>query len=368
MIVIFDRRVMTMKAHRHEHRPPVDLRPSDGAGADAPQGDAFQPSRPADVVPLDSHVWLHLSPREQCLYRGDRRTPLTPRAFALLMYLVERPNDVVAPQELLRSAWPGRVVEDGQVKQFICALRALLRDDPAAPRFIETVRGCGYRYLGGIGIRHGACGAIADSANGAATTASGDGAGALAGLGEGRRVLCIIQADPARAERWLKEQSASQHLSGGWWTLHARGAEICRDEAYSPFLDGLDTLCVGPDETFFVAALRRWAPTWALQLPWRFSSAEIEAMQPLCAAGAEGRSRREFARLLEAMAARRPLVLRVDDLHQIDAASRRLLDYLLMQPLPARLCILVTTPSREDADQLERAAMRFSAYSVLRPV
>jgi predicted ATPase len=68
------------------------------------------------------------------------------------------------------------------------------------------------------------------------------------------------------------------------------------------------------------------------------------------------------------MAARRPLVVRVDDLRQADAASRRLLDYLLMQPLPARLCILVTTPSREDADQLERAAMRFSAYSVLRPV
>ena len=90
-------------------------------------------------------------------------------------------------------------------------------------------------------------------------------------------------------------------------------------------------------------------------------------MQLLSVPGAEGRSRREFARVLEALAARRPLVLRVDDLHEADAALRRLLDYLLMQPLPARLCILVATPSREDADQLEWAAMRFSAYSVLRP-
>lgn len=336
----------------------------DGAGVEPPLRWIREPSA-AQTAGTDTKAWLQLSAREQCLYRGGRRIVLTPRAFALLMHLVERPYELASTRDLLRSAWPGAVVEAGQVKQFVHLLRTLLGDDPAAPHFIETVRGRGYRYLGGIALLADGPPAAGRAVAAPEAASRADRSMALAALGEGQRVLCIVEPDPADADGWLAQQLAVPMLAS--WTLHARCAEVCRDEPYSPLLDALDALCAAVDDSFVIAAMQRFAPTWALQLPWRFSSAEIDAMRPLGAADVEGRWRREFARLVESLAAHRPLMLRLDDLHQADATSRRLLDYLLMQPMPARLCVLVTTRSEEQADELQRVATRFSIYRVLRP-
>lgn len=71
---------------------------------------------------------------------------LTPREFDLLTVLVEDVGQVVRTPELVRRAWQMRdesAVEN--VKPYIHYLRKKIEADPAAPRWIQTVRGVGYR-------------------------------------------------------------------------------------------------------------------------------------------------------------------------------------------------------------------------------
>jgi TolB-like protein/DNA-binding winged helix-turn-helix (wHTH) protein/Tfp pilus assembly protein PilF len=110
---------------------------------------------------MDRVVWggapsiaaLHLDVGNECLWWGAQRIALTPKAYAILRYLVEHRDQLVTKESLLGAAWPDACVEEGQVKQFVAELRRILHDDPKAPRFIETVHGRGYRLIGDIGLR-----------------------------------------------------------------------------------------------------------------------------------------------------------------------------------------------------------------------
>src|SRR5258705_13121302 len=72
---------------------------------------------------------------------------LTPKAFAVLRRLVEDSGHVVAKEELLRAGWGKTHVSDGVLKVIILEIRRALDDDPAAPRFIETVPRRGYPFV-----------------------------------------------------------------------------------------------------------------------------------------------------------------------------------------------------------------------------
>ena len=78
---------------------------------------------------------------------GDR-IDLTALEFNLLAALVREPGIVVSRTSLLEQAWgPGYVADDHLVDVHVANVRRKLGDDPAKPRFIETVRGVGYRAL-----------------------------------------------------------------------------------------------------------------------------------------------------------------------------------------------------------------------------
>lgn len=71
---------------------------------------------------------------------------LTAREFDLLAVMMAEPGVVFSRQRLLESVWGfSDFVEGRGVDVHVRHLRAKLRDDAAAPRFIETVRGVGYR-------------------------------------------------------------------------------------------------------------------------------------------------------------------------------------------------------------------------------
>lgn len=63
---------------------------------------------------------------------------------------MRNPQRIVSHDEALEQVWPDVHVSAGMVKEYVHDLRQILDDDPARPRFIETVRGRGYRFLGGI--------------------------------------------------------------------------------------------------------------------------------------------------------------------------------------------------------------------------
>jgi len=88
----------------------------------------------------------------QCLWRradgaNEQRILLTPKAFAMLRYLLERSGRLVTQDELLEALWPETYVQPEVLKSHIRDIRSALGDDPKNARFIETLPRRGYRFI-----------------------------------------------------------------------------------------------------------------------------------------------------------------------------------------------------------------------------
>ncbi|MBA3832805.1 MAG: winged helix-turn-helix domain-containing protein [Chthoniobacterales bacterium] len=73
--------------------------------------------------------------------------PLRPRVFDTLLHLVEHSGKVLEKEELMAAIWPDQIVEENNLSQNISVLRRALGDNSAAPSYIMTVSGRGYRFL-----------------------------------------------------------------------------------------------------------------------------------------------------------------------------------------------------------------------------
>ncbi len=81
----------------------------------------------------------------------EQELALTPKAVALLEYLMTRPDELMTRDRLLDAVWgwdypTGTRTVDTRVAE----LRRALSDDPANPCYIETVSGQGYRFVGQV--------------------------------------------------------------------------------------------------------------------------------------------------------------------------------------------------------------------------
>jgi two-component system, OmpR family, alkaline phosphatase synthesis response regulator PhoP len=77
--------------------------------------------------------------------RDGTPVDLTAREFALLAMLAEEPGRVFTRAQILERIWDSEFYDDHVVEVHIGNLRHKLEDDPARPRYVETVRGVGYR-------------------------------------------------------------------------------------------------------------------------------------------------------------------------------------------------------------------------------
>src|SRR5215469_11758582 len=84
------------------------------------------------------------------LLREGAPVRLGRRAVAVLRTLVERPGALVSKEALIESAWSGRPVEESNLTVQIATLRRVLGEAPGADRWIETMAGRGYRFIGPI--------------------------------------------------------------------------------------------------------------------------------------------------------------------------------------------------------------------------
>jgi DNA-binding winged helix-turn-helix (wHTH) protein len=84
--------------------------------------------------------------RELCGPSGP--IPLSPKAFAGLLALLERRPDAVSREDLQDRLWPKTYVADTSLRRVMAELRGALGDDERRPRFIRNVRGFGYAFCG----------------------------------------------------------------------------------------------------------------------------------------------------------------------------------------------------------------------------
>lgn len=98
---------------------------------------------------------------DERLWRGDQRVQIGNKAFQLLRLFVSNPNHLLTKDHILDAIWGDVSVSEGLIKEYVHDLRLALGDDPKQPRFIETVHGRGYRFLGGVEEGPGPAGAEA---------------------------------------------------------------------------------------------------------------------------------------------------------------------------------------------------------------
>jgi two-component system KDP operon response regulator KdpE len=79
---------------------------------------------------------------------GDTEVALTRKEYAVLAQLARHPGRVITQQQLLKDVWGPTHVEDTHYLRIVVGhLRQKLGDDPAAPRYIVTEAGVGYRLV-----------------------------------------------------------------------------------------------------------------------------------------------------------------------------------------------------------------------------
>jgi two-component system OmpR family response regulator len=80
---------------------------------------------------------------------GEKKYSLTTLEMQLLKYFIEHEGEVLSRNKILTEVWDqSSDVTTRTIDNFVLRLRKILEPDPARPRYIVSVRGTGYRFLG----------------------------------------------------------------------------------------------------------------------------------------------------------------------------------------------------------------------------
>ena len=88
-----------------------------------------------------------LCPDERFLLRCGARVDLRGKDFDVLVCLVRKQKRLVTYNQLINEVWNGAFVEEGNITTNISKIRKALGDDPRKPKYIESIKRYGYRFL-----------------------------------------------------------------------------------------------------------------------------------------------------------------------------------------------------------------------------
>jgi DNA-binding winged helix-turn-helix (wHTH) protein/tetratricopeptide (TPR) repeat protein len=88
------------------------------------------------------------------LRRSGRRVKLEKKPMELLIFLVGRREQLVSRREIVTKLWRSHLFIDSEsnINNIVRKIRTALGDDSARPRFLETVVGKGYRFIGPVRV------------------------------------------------------------------------------------------------------------------------------------------------------------------------------------------------------------------------
>jgi predicted ATPase/DNA-binding winged helix-turn-helix (wHTH) protein len=342
-----------------------------------------------------------LNPQRYELRYAGKLVKLEPQVFNVLAYLIQHRERVVTKEELLAQLWPGRFVTEATLTSRLTAARRAIGDRGREQRLIQTLHGRGYRFIAEVeehpaetgdrlpqpplppahdpsaqGTRHAPVepplhqsyrplGQVSPGGTAAAHAADASPHAAT----PSRAIQAVgREAELAQLHRWLRQALAGtrqvvfvtgeaglgkttlieaflQELDGYGALWIGRGQCIEHygvGEAYLPVLEALGQLCKEPGGREVVSLLVKQAPTWMVQMPWLVTGAELETLQRRVMGATQERMLREMAEALAVVAATRPLVLVLEDLHWSDPSTLDLIAWLARRPDPARLLVLGT--------------------------
>ena len=283
----------------------------------------------------------------QCLWRGDQRVAITPKAFDVLRYLVEHPGRLVTQEELLEALWPKTYVNQEVVKKYILAIRKALEDRRRHPVFIETLPRRGYQFVAQVveeAVAASTPSGVPESVLVGRDRALANLEGILDNALRGQRQIVFVSGEPGIGKTALVD--AFLRRAAGLSNVRiARGQCVegfGGKEAYYPMLDALGQLTRDRHGAPVVQTLVARAPTWLIQFPSLVKAAQREALQREILGATRERMLREICEALESLTAADPLILVLEDLHWVDLSTLDLISALARRRDAAKLAVVAT--------------------------
>jgi DNA-binding winged helix-turn-helix (wHTH) protein/tetratricopeptide (TPR) repeat protein len=291
---------------------------------------------------------FRLDPVNQCLWRGENRVPLTPKAFDMLRYLVEHPGRLVTQDEILEALWPDTYVNPEIIKKYILEIRKGLGDRHDKPEFIETFPKRGYQFV--AAVSDDVVVGSPDLATGTTKkmvgrdTAMAELHNSLRRALRGQRQIIFVTGEAGIGKTTLVD-AFHQQAARNQTLRVARGQCVegfGGKEAYYPMLESLGQLTRSPDGNPIVQTLAKLAPTWLIQFPSLVKAEHREALQREILGATRERMVREICEALECAASEAPLALIFEDLHWADPSTLDLISALARRREAAKLLLLCT--------------------------
>ena len=311
----------------------------------------------------------------QCLWRLDpaqaaTRIDLPPKTFAVLRHLVEHAQQLMSFYALLEAVWPDVHVQPEVLKGHVAAIRRALGDDASQPRYVETHRGHGYRFIAPVGnlAVGGESGFFARRAERFVGRAPQLDAllAAHRRAEAGSRQIVFVTGEAGIGKTALVDEflaAASQgdtRVMGGGCVEGYGGTE-----PYYPVLEALGRLCRGAGGEQVKTALVSIAPTWAILMPSCVPADILDSLLARTLGAGRERMMREICDLLQTLARERPLLLVLDDLHWADFSTIDMLSALAQLEGPLRLMIVAVYRS-DDASSVRHPVMKLNHTLLLR--
>src|SRR5262245_36405223 len=271
------------------------------------------------------------------LRRGAVPIALQPKALDLLVLLIRHRERVVGKNEILSAVWAHEHVTESSLTTCVNVLRRALGDCAAKPRMVRAVRGRGYQFVAAAQWSAAGETAVSERPPGA-VGAVGRAGSPLAGRetemallataidevtrGTGRRVM--IEGEAGSGKGRLTQEAERLVRPRGWAATSGCAHESSGAPAFWPWISALRSLVWrgGDAET-----ASRTAPAAGDSLD---GFLRLVGGEPASLDGAQARFRLfdAVARYLFGVAATRPLLLVLEDLHWADRSTILLLEFL----------------------------------------
>lgn len=344
---------------RSRHSTPTSLSPDEGGSLVSIQVD-WDPARSGGTLTsasvsrglrhrgTDVRLFgpFRLDVGDERLWKDGTELKLRRKPFAILKYLAMHPRRLVTQEELVEAVWGKVAMSASLLRTNIAELRRVLGHGD-----IETVAGRGYRFLLDVETEEPASNQLGHATTPPIATklvGRHEEIGILQhvfeGALDGLRKMVFITGDPGIGKTALIDAFVAE-IAAPCGSLIARGScleQFGRGEAYLPVLAALGALCRGPGGDRVIDLLGRHAPTWLAQMPGLVRDEYLQTLHLRVQGGTQARMLRELAEALDVIAAEKPLVFVLEDMHLCDHWTTDLVALLGARREQANIVVVVT--------------------------
>lgn len=282
---------------------------------------------------------------------GHAPVTITAKAFDVLRYLVDHPGRLVSHEELLEALWSGVDVQPEVLKGHVLAIRNALGDDAQRPRYLETHRGRGYRFIADVATTQKTDNRLSPTATSPLIGRSSQLNAlheAFAQATKSQPKIVFVHGDAGIGKTALVE-TFCREVSGHHTTQsYGRCIEgFSGAEPFYPIIEALSRLIKGANGNKIQDALVAVAPSWANQLGGILSREHHALLQKVAHIAARSRMLGEFCELIEVLAEDETFVLLLEDLHWADFSTLDLISAFARRKSSVKLLLLATYRSDE---------------------